>query len=67
MDDTLAIHGSNDYRIRHMGKEAMLRNGTLPVSIVPSAISLHVFDMLEAGGRELVVDDNVVENQGELP
>ena len=49
-----------------MGKEAMLRAGTLPVSIVPSAAALNVFDMLE-GGRELVDDDNVVENQGELP
>ena len=44
----------------------MLRAGTLPVSIVPSATALHVFDMLE-GGRELAVDDDVVNNQGELP
>jgi hypothetical protein len=66
MDDTLSIHGSNAYRIRHMGKEALLRAGALPISIVPSATALEVFDMLE-GGRELVVDDNVVNNQGELP
>ena len=69
IDDTLSIHGSNDYTIRHMGKEALLRAGTLPVSIVPSATALEVFDMLERG-RELVVnDDNVVENnQGdEMP
>ena len=67
IDDTLSIHGANDYTIRHMGKEAMLRTGTLPVSIVPSASALEVFDRLERGGREMVVDDNVVENQGELP
>ena len=50
-----------------MGKEALLRAGALPVSIVPSATALEVFDMREGGGRELVVDDNVVNNQGELP
>ena len=44
----------------------MLRTGTLPVSIVPSASALDVFDRLE-GGCEMVVKDNIVENQGELP
>ena len=62
IDDSLANHGANDYTIRHMGKESMVRAGTLPVSIVPSATALEVFDMLERG-RELVVnDDNIVEN-----
>ena len=69
IDDTLSIHGSNDYTIRHMGKEALLRTGTLPVSIVPSATALEVFDMLERGREAVVFDDNVVENnQGdEMP
>jgi hypothetical protein len=31
-----------------MGKEARLREGTLPVSIVPSGRALEVFDMMEA-------------------
>ena len=66
IDDTLSTYGSNNYCIRHMGKEAMLRAGTLPISIVPSATALQVFDMME-GRRELVVDNNVVDNQGEVP
>ena len=39
----------------------MLWNGTLPVSKVPSAVALDVFDMLEQGERHEVVagnDDN---------
>lgn len=47
VDDVLCNYGDNDYEIRHMGKEAMLRDGTLPVSIVPSAGALEVFDMME--------------------
>ena len=67
-DDSLANHhGANDYTIRHMGKESMLRTGILPVSIVPSACALRVFDLLEGGGRDLVVNDNVDNQQGELP
>jgi hypothetical protein len=62
IDNTLSIHSSNDYHIRHMGnKKAMLHAGTLPVSIVPSATALQVLDMLE-GRHELVV----MENQGEF-
>ncbi len=36
IDDVLCIYDNNNYVIRHMGKEAMLHEGTLPVSIVPS-------------------------------
>ena len=43
----------------------MLCAGTLTISIVTSATSLQVFDMLE-GRCELVVDKNVVDNQMEL-
>jgi hypothetical protein len=62
IDDILTIYGDNDYAIRHMGKESMLRDGTLPVSIVPSAASLEVFDMLQGEGHERVdvaEEDNV--------
>ena len=45
----MLFRSDNDYKIRHMGKEAMLRNGTLPVSIVPIATALEVFDMFEGG------------------
>ena len=64
IDDMLSIHGANDYTIQHMGKESMLRDGTLPVSIVPSAFALEMFDLLERGRDEMVFDDNV-ENQGD--
>jgi hypothetical protein len=47
IDDILTIYGDNDYKIRHMGKEAMLRDGTLPVSIVSSGAALEVYDMLQ--------------------
>ena len=55
IDDILTMHGDNNYDIRHMGKEAMLRDGTLPVSIVPSAAALEVFDMMLGQGCERVV------------
>ena len=48
IDDVLCSYGNNDYVIRHMGKEAMVREGTLPVSIVLSGRALEVFDMMEA-------------------
>jgi hypothetical protein len=70
IDDTLSIYGSNDYTIQHMGKEALLRAGTLPVSSVPSATALEVFDMLERGCKPVVNDNNnvVKNNQGdEMP
>jgi hypothetical protein len=59
IDDTLSIHGANDYTVRHMGKESMLRAGILPVSIVPSAFALEMLDLLERGQDKMVVDDNV--------
>ncbi len=62
IDDILTIYGDNNYKIQHMGKEAMLRDGMLPVSIVPSGAALEVYDMLQGEAhREMVVvaaDDN---------
>jgi hypothetical protein len=49
VDDVLTSHGDNDYQIRHLGKEAMLRNGTLPKYIDPSDEALEVYDMMEGG------------------
>ena len=46
IDDTLAINGDNDYSIRHIGKEALLRAGTLPTRIVASALALHTYNLL---------------------
>ena len=33
LDDILIRNGGNDYSIRHMGKERMLREGILPVRV----------------------------------
>ena len=46
IDDALAINGDNDYSIRHIGKEALLRAGTLPTRIVVSALALHTYNLL---------------------
>ena len=51
IDDALCNYDNNNYVIRHMGEEAMLHEGTLPVSIVLSGRALEVFDMMEAWWR----------------
>jgi hypothetical protein len=45
LDDLLASHGGNDYSICHIGKSAMLRNGTLPQTIGASENALHVYNL----------------------
>ena len=62
MDDVLSTYGNNDYKIRHMGKEAMLRGGILPMSLVPSTSALEIFHMMEGEVGEN--DCDIVENDG---
>jgi len=57
IDDILAIHGDNDYFIRHMGKEGLLRMGTLPTRIVASAPALRTYNLMH-GPVDRHVDDN---------
>ena len=68
LDDMMAANGGNDYRIRHMGKEVMLRNGTLPRTIGASESALNVFilfsgdaagDMIDIGDDDEDDDDAV--------
>ena len=54
MDDILAIHGDNNYTIRHVGKERMLADGTLPVRVPVSVNAMEVYNLLE--GEEGDVD-----------
>ena len=56
IDDILGIYGANDYAIRHMGKDALLRAGNLPTRIVAKASALATFNMFEgpAGGPDRV-------------
>jgi hypothetical protein len=58
IDITLAIHGDNDYLIRHMGKEGLLRRGMLPTRIVASAPALRTYNLLHGPVDCRVEDDN---------
>ena len=42
LDEILASNGNNTYKIPHMGKERLLRAGTLPVRVTASAQALAV-------------------------
>ena len=52
IDDILAIQGDNNYSIRHVGKQRMLADGTLPVRVPVSANALEVYNLLEGDGRD---------------
>ena len=60
IDDILGIYGDNDYSIRHMGKEALLRAGRLPTQIVASASALQTYRMFNqpVNNGRLVDDEN---------
>ena len=63
MDDILTANGNNDYKIRHIGKEALLRQGQLPTRIAASESALHVFNMFRddhivPGDNDAAGDDN---------
>ena len=57
MDDVLAIHGDNNYKIRHVGKESMLAAGTLPIRVPATVHALHVYN-LKQGGNDNEDGDN---------
>jgi hypothetical protein len=46
LDDILIRNGGNDYSIRHMGKERMLREGILPDRIEASKAAIHTFNFV---------------------
>ena len=58
MDDVLAIHGDNNYKIRHVGKEAMLAAGTLPIRVPATVHALHVYNLIMQGENENEDGDN---------
>ena len=47
LDDILKTYGGNDYKIRHMAKATLLRNGTLPQAIDVSADAFDVYDLFK--------------------
>jgi hypothetical protein len=57
MDDVLAIHGDNNYTIRHVGKERMLAEGILPVRVPVSVNAMEVYNLLEGNDRDADVGD----------
>ena len=44
LDDILKTNGNNNYKIKHMGKEALLRMGLLPKRIAASESALEAFN-----------------------
>lgn len=44
LDDILIRNGGNDYAIRHMGKEQMLREGILPVRVQASEPAIESYN-----------------------
>jgi hypothetical protein len=57
LDDILIRNGGNDYSIRHMGKERMLREGILPDRIEASEAAIHTFNFVTNPPRLREDDD----------
>ena len=54
LDDMLDVNGRNDYKIRHLGKLAILREfGYLPRSFAATAEALEVVHMFRGGGGKI--------------
>ena len=54
LNDMLEVNGGNNYKIRHLGKQAMLReNGELPRSFAATDEALRVFEMFTGDGGEI--------------
>jgi hypothetical protein len=45
-DDMITTHRDNNYELRHIGKEKALRDGRLPVVLIPADDALELFDMM---------------------
>jgi hypothetical protein len=50
MDDILKVDGGNAYSIRHMGKEALLRAGELPVALTVTDEAMEIYELMVALG-----------------
>lgn len=57
LDDILIRNGGNDYSIRHMGKERMLREGILPDRIEASKAAIFTFNFVTNPPRLREDDD----------
>ena len=54
LNDMLEANGGNDYKIRHLGKQAILREfGYLPRSFAATAEALEVVQMFRGNGGEI--------------
>jgi hypothetical protein len=65
LDDILGLQGRNDYKIRHIGKGAMLRQGNLPQRIIASGSALEIFNrFMNGGGDEEELENAAAEDDG---
>jgi hypothetical protein len=54
LNDMLEVHGGNDYKIRHLGKQSILRElGELPQTIAATAEAVQVKEMFTGDGGEI--------------
>jgi hypothetical protein len=54
LNDMMEVNGGNDYKIRHLGKQALLRQfGYIPRSFQATAQALEVYQMFTGDGREI--------------
>jgi hypothetical protein len=54
LNDMLEVNGGNNYKIRHLGKQAILReHGELPRSFAATDEALQVFEMFTGDGGEI--------------
>ena len=54
LNDMLEVHGGNNYKIRHLGKQSILRElGELPRTIAATAEAVQVKDMFTGDGGEI--------------
>jgi hypothetical protein len=54
LNDMLEVNGGNNYKIRHLGKQAILREyGELPRSFAATDEALQVFEMFTGDGGEI--------------
>ena len=70
MDDILTAYGNNNYKITHIGKNARLRRGQLPVRVAASESALHVFNLFRDDNRNQVAagdDDAAGDNNARAP
>jgi hypothetical protein len=59
MKDILKVYGNNNYKISHIGKNKLLRQGEQPIRVAATPSALHVFNMFRDDNRnQMAAGDN---------